>query len=132
MPIKGDLRAFSGEGIDRAPDEAGVYALYQGEKLIYIGRAEGGLSITTVRARLRGHYEGRLGLDTKEATSYRCEPSTDPVARERELLCEYESVHGRPPRCNPVSYVLHPARRRFVFDAEQTARPKGVDASSDP
>jgi hypothetical protein len=42
MSIKGDLQAFSRGDIDKAPDEPGVYALYQGGRLIYIGRAEGG------------------------------------------------------------------------------------------
>ncbi len=58
MSINGNLQAFSREDIGQAPDEPGVYALYQGDDLIYIGRAEGGLSITTMRARLKEPLRG--------------------------------------------------------------------------
>lgn len=105
MQISGDLKEFSTENIDQAPDKPGVYALYVGVNLIYIGRAEGGLGTTTLRARLKGHYEGQHGRFTKQATHYRCEVNPDPITRERELLKEYEGLHGRVPKCNPVSYL---------------------------
>lgn len=115
MEIKGDLRPFSGEGVARAPDEPGVYVLYEADKLIYIGRAEGGLSITTLRARLKSRYEARHGLAIEQATHYRCEVSGDPVARECELLREYEALYGQPPPCNPVSYSVGANRQHILI-----------------
>ncbi len=75
MSINGNRQAFSREDIDQAPDEPGVYGLYQGDDLIDIGRAEGGLSITTMRARLKSHCEGYRGPNTEHPTHYRCEES---------------------------------------------------------
>lgn len=112
MQISGDLRTFSKDDIDHAPEEAGVYALYRGDSLIYIGRAEGGLSMTTIRARLKNHQAGSFGPLTKAATHYRCEVRPDPVARERELLREYEKLHGQLPRCNHASYLPRTGPRR--------------------
>ncbi|MFQ5756072.1 MAG: hypothetical protein ACE5H7_08245 [Acidiferrobacterales bacterium] len=115
MSIKSDLQAFSRGDIDKAPDEPGVYALYQGDRLIYIGRAEGGLSTTTIRARLKDHCKGHHGPYTEQATHYRCEVTPNPVVRQHELLQEYEQLHGRPPKCNPVSYVPRMGHRARTF-----------------
>ncbi len=127
MSINGNLQAFSREDIGQAPDEPGVYGLYQGDDLIYIGRAEGGLSITTIRARLKSHCEGYRGPKTEHATHYRCEVSRDPVARQRKLLQEYEQQYGRLPRCNTVSYLGRTRRVRNIFNLEQTIQVKGGD-----
>jgi hypothetical protein len=37
----------------------------------------------------------------------------DPVARERELLREYEKLHGQLPRCNHASYLPRTGPRRI-------------------
>ena len=42
-----------------APDTAGVYALWDGEQLVHVGRAEGGHD--TLRARLTAHLERSAG-----------------------------------------------------------------------
>ena len=105
MQINGELRAFSDDNIAHAPEKAGVYALYRGDRLIYIGRAEGGLAITTIRAHLKNHQAGRFGPLASQATHYRCEVHADPVTREHELLREYEARYGQPPLCNYVSYL---------------------------
>ena len=78
-----------------APADAGVYALWDGEELVYYGRAAGG---TTIRARLLDHLEGRLPLTS--ASHYSWELCRDPAAREAELLAEYQRIFGRPPRFN--------------------------------
>lgn len=100
MPISGELYSFTDKNLDNAPDVAGVYALYDGNLLIYIGRAQGGQ--TTIRTRLKDHKSGREGRGTQAASTYRREPCTNPVARERELLQEYQRQYGRLPRCNEV------------------------------
>ena len=40
MPIPGDRYTFSKENVDKSPDEHGVYALFDGDVLIYYGRAK--------------------------------------------------------------------------------------------
>lgn len=98
MPIVGDRYAFTKEDVDKSPDEKGVYALYDGNVLIYYGRASG------TRLRL-----GRASKATSVATkavahnrrrTYRREVNSRPVAREAELLAEFEKTYGRLPRCN--------------------------------
>ena len=71
-----------------APDEPGVYALWDGDELVYYGRG------ATIRSSLLAQLE-RL-----RATHYSWEVCTDPTTREAELLREYERLYGRPPRHN--------------------------------
>lgn len=96
MPISGDAKHVSAVGT--APEKAGVYVLYEGNTLIYIGRAQGGSS--TIRARLQSHKTGRDGPCTASMTHYRYETTRADVGRERELLQEFKNRHGRLPRCN--------------------------------
>lgn len=78
-----------------APADAGVYALWDGEELVYYGRAALG---ATIRARLLDHLDGRLPLTS--ASHYSWELCPDPAAREAELLAEHQRIFGRPPRFN--------------------------------
>ncbi len=80
-----------------APHDAGVYTLWDGEEVIYYGRASGEL---TLRERLLEHLGGRLHASTSTATHYSWELCADPMARELELLREFEQAFGRLPRCN--------------------------------
>ena len=82
-----------------APDVAGVYSLWDGEEIIYYGRAAGGPH-GTIRARLLEHFHGRLEPDTSRATHYSWEVCADPAAREAALLREFHALFGRAPRCN--------------------------------
>lgn len=75
-----------------APEEPGVYALWQGEEVIYYGRASGS---STIRSRLLEHFR-----DQVEATHYSWEISRQPLERETELLREYQAAFGRLPRLN--------------------------------
>lgn len=77
-----------------APDDAGIYALWDGEELIYYGRAQ------SIRSRLMDHYQGKVDAQTKRATHYGWELCADPVAREAELLREHERQFGKLPRLN--------------------------------
>jgi len=47
--------------VDDAPDTPGVYALWDADTLVYIGRAERGESI---RSHLLAHLRGEIGSDT--------------------------------------------------------------------
>lgn len=84
---------FSRVVIAGAPDEQGIYALWDGEEVIYYGRGP-------IRTRLLDHFYGRVDEHTRRATHYGWELCKDPAAREAELLAEYQRVFGRPPRLN--------------------------------
>jgi hypothetical protein len=71
-----------------APEDVGVYALWEEEEIVYYGRG-------AVRSRLMEHFEGRVG-----ATHYSWELCKDPPAREAELLREHQRMFGRLPRIN--------------------------------
>jgi hypothetical protein len=102
MPIIGDMYTFSKENVDKSPDQHGVYALYDGEELIYYGRAEG--KGVTIRSRLQRHQNGKEGSCTQGATGYRREATERAKEREEELLNEYKRTHGgKLPRCNDVN-----------------------------
>lgn len=72
-----------------APDEPGVYALWEDDELVYYGRAQ----------KLRSALLARLARDTS-VTYYSWELSADPVGREAQLLRAFEGLHGRRPRDN--------------------------------
>lgn len=74
-----------------APEDPGVYALWNGDEVVYYGRAG------SIRARLLEH------ADKASATHYSWELARDPAKREAELLAEHERVYGRRPRDNPAS-----------------------------
>lgn len=78
-----------------APSEPGVYALWQGDEVIYYGRASGA---ATIRSRLMEHFEARV-----DATHYSWEISREPAARERQLLQEFREAFGRLPRLNDAA-----------------------------
>lgn len=98
MPIVGDKYGFTQENVDKSPDDHGVYELYEGEELIYIGRAAG--DGVTIRSRLQDHFRGDDGSCTQRADGYRREVTDRPRAREVELLNEHQRRYGRLPRCN--------------------------------
>jgi hypothetical protein len=76
-----------------APEDAGVFTLWDGEELMYYGRSDGG---STIRSRLLDHYyEG-----ANRPTHYSWEICKDPAAREAELLKEHQLKFGRVPRNN--------------------------------
>jgi len=77
-----------------APEEAGVYALWDGDELVYYGRAAGRDDGATIRSSLLAH------LERTRATHYSWEVCPDPATREAELLRDYQRVYGRAPRDN--------------------------------
>jgi hypothetical protein len=97
MPIASPRYAFNAAMVAGAPPDPGVFALWEKDELIYYGRALG--EGTTIHLRLREHFE-RGNSCTARATHYGWEITSNPRAREVELLREYEKAHGRLPRCN--------------------------------
>jgi hypothetical protein len=83
--------------IQGAPHDMGVYALWRGEALLYIGRALGGS--TTIHSRLHDHMNGAVCECSQQATHYSWEIVLQPIVRERELLHELRGS-GQLPPCN--------------------------------
>lgn len=98
MAIAAPLSGFTQQNIDRAPEEAGVYGLYDRHQAIYHGRAQGG--DVTIRSRLIEHNAGHEGVCTQRATHFNYEITPAPAAREERLLHEHQALYGRLPRCN--------------------------------
>ena len=97
--INGEWHEFSPAGIARVPEEHGVYALYDGDTLIFYGRSEG-RSSSTLRGMLLDHMLGTMGRRTRAVTTFRYEVADLPAIRQMELLEEYKRLNGRVPRCN--------------------------------
>jgi hypothetical protein len=94
--LTGDIIRFTEDTIRLVPARKGVYALYRGNELIYIGKAEheGGL-----KAKLLVHL---LSTDTciRNTTSYRFEVCDNPKKKEEMLLQAYKTNYSRLPCCN--------------------------------
>ncbi len=86
---------FSRVVIAGAPNEPGVYTLWQRDEVIYYGRAQGE---ATIRSRLLEHLEAAA-----PATHYSWEISREPAARESELLAQFRRAYGRLPRLNEAA-----------------------------
>ena len=99
MSISGKSYNFGKVNIDKAPAEHGVYVLYGGSPIIYIGQAAG--EDVTIQSRLQSHHRGDEGPCSKRATTYRREITETADLRERELIEEYKAHHnGTLPPCN--------------------------------
>lgn len=94
-PELGRRYRFNRIVIAGAPGEPGVYTLWQGEEVIYYGRAQGA---ATLRGRLLEHLERG-----DAATHYSWEISREPAARESELLEAHRRAYGRLPRLNDAA-----------------------------
>jgi hypothetical protein len=97
-PRTGEHVPFHARDVERAPASAGVYLLYRGYRLIYIGLAAGD---ATIRERLRHHLRGAGGPCTRSATEFDYEAAADAVQLYRHYLAVYlEATGGVLPDCN--------------------------------
>src|SRR5581483_8314071 len=87
---------FSETYIGQAPDDAGVYWLWRGPDLIYVGMTADG---TTIRSRLRDHFYGRSCACSSEATHYLWHLAQRPAERRAQILKALELTDRMPP-CN--------------------------------
>jgi hypothetical protein len=116
VPLYGKAYRFTRENVDNAPETGGVYGLYYGEELIYVGSAAG--HTATLRSRLQDHLSGRRGACTQHATCYKREITASGAARAKELLAEHLTYRRTLPRGNErelrrrraVSRSAHPER----------------------
>ena len=100
MLITGTSKIFNKNNVDNAPARRGVYALYRGTELLYIGR--GGTSTSNIRTRLQAHLAGKEGSCTKRANRFKTVITASPKTRERSLLQKYLDKYGELPPCNDV------------------------------
>lgn len=96
-PLASPKYAFKESLIQAAPEDSGVYLLYFGDTMLYIGLATGKTNLgrenpDTIRGRLLAHFHGELKPDV--ATHYRWEIHSDPQLRVAELL---EMLPKKPP-----------------------------------
>jgi hypothetical protein len=78
-------------GVRNAPDTPGVYMLFQGDRVIFIG-----MSDKSLRFALGSHQQGDEGTLTGHATGYWCEAVERSLAsgRMRQLVEEYKTLHN--------------------------------------
>ncbi len=107
--LRSTLYPFNRAFLEKAPEEAGIFGLFDGDELVYVGRAEGGEH--SIKAGLLLHPHGGLGACTRKATHYAWEITASPAAREEEVLAQFRRQHRREPRCNKLpADALSPQR----------------------
>lgn len=90
---------FNRAAIEFAPEEAGIFGLFDGKELVYIGRATD-REDHSIRALLLRHQDGAMGDCTMKATQYTWEITVwGAAARETELLARHFQSTHREPRC---------------------------------
>jgi hypothetical protein len=95
-----DHAPFDRRHVAAAPAAPGVYMLYRGERLIFIGCAAPG---ATIRQALQQHLRGERGADTAQATEFDYETSAYARWRYRNYLNWYrEATGGLLPACNKI------------------------------
>jgi len=83
--------------IEGAPEQAGVYVLWEGDELTYIGAA--GPGTMTIKSRLLEHLRGEDHCSCSP-THYGWRLARHPQALERELLDQHQAKLQDAPRCN--------------------------------
>ena len=94
----GEHVPFDARNVAEAPAAPGVYLLYRGHRLIYIGVAAAG---ATICDRLLHHLRGDGGRCTRSASEFDYEVSADPIALYRHYVDVYlAATAGLLPDCN--------------------------------
>ena len=96
MPIASPRYSFLKSVVVGAPEDPGVYALWQGDELVFFGFAQ--RKESTIRLRLLEHFLQRR--EPYEVTHYSWEMCRDVLKRLAELIREYEANFKRLPRYN--------------------------------
>lgn len=95
MAVAGKKHPFKSKSIAKSPRKSGVYALYDGGKVIYFGATS-----KSIQTRLQRHLHGYEGSCTQTAAHYKFERTSRPKRKERKLLKAYEAKHENLPPCN--------------------------------
>ena len=91
---------FLGAVIEGAPEEYGVYLLWEHDELTYVGTVDSGSA--SIRTRLRDHFSGQITCACKP-THYSWRLSRSPGVLAREVLAEYRLKSQTEPRCNKTA-----------------------------
>ena len=84
--------------VEHSPASPGVYALYSGDELTYLGLAAQGDGI---RARLEDHLRGGCAGCSRQATRFTYELTHHPRRRHSQRIGAHRERHGgRVPSCN--------------------------------
>lgn len=110
--IHASLWPFDHETVYDAPETSGVYALWRYGQVILYGRADG--TASTIRACLVEHLAGLRDRATRKASHFSWEISTNPAARERQLLSDFWATFDRLPSCNVDNGDLVVVRRKVA------------------
>lgn len=94
MPLAKPRYAFNRRMVEGAPRDMGVYILYRGSEVLYIGRA------VSIQSRLQDHMDGAVCECSRRATHYSWELVLQPHLREAEMLQEQRERAGALPPCN--------------------------------
>ena len=97
MLIDGKRYPFVEYAVTGAPPDPGVFALWEGDELIYIGVAQG--DGATLQSALRDHLKGMFPC-TRGSTHYSWLLARDVKRLEQQVLEEYRGSFQRLPRCN--------------------------------
>jgi hypothetical protein len=97
MPISGKRYPFVEYAIAGAPADPGVFALWEGDELIYIGAAQG--DGTTLQSALKEHLQGLFPC-TRGSTHYSWQLARNVKTLEQKVLQEFRGSFQRLPRCN--------------------------------
>jgi len=90
---------FNRRMLEGAPEEFGIYALFEDDELIYVGSAHGGMTIKTC---LLLHQDGAMGPCTMKAKAYAWEITRWASARSNEILAEFFALTRKDPRCQSM------------------------------
>jgi hypothetical protein len=117
MPIANRHWTFSPLVVSGAPEEPGVYALFEDDEIIYYGCAVQGSTIqSALREIMTRIREGRASC-LQRVNRYTWEITYRPRLREADLLHEFELANEHAPRCNqaplrqPADLVVAVRRR---------------------
>jgi hypothetical protein len=99
MPIEQPRYKLTRAIVAGAPEGSGIYALWEGDEMVYVGRANG----MSIRDALLRHLDKGHCPCTVGATHYTWELSLRPATREVEVLEEFQRRHRRLPRCNDAA-----------------------------
>ena len=97
MPITSPKTVFVPYYLAFVTQSPGVYALWDGEELIYYGGTD------DLHRRLLEHKSGEEGEGTQQAGLYQTEYCQDYRERAKQLLTEFLATNGKLPRCNQKS-----------------------------
>ena len=100
MPIVSRTWSFNPLVVSGAPDEPGVYALFEDDEVVYYGCAVHGSTIQSALSEILTRVREGQGGCLQRVTRYSWEITPRPRLREAELLREFEQAHLHPPRCN--------------------------------